>query len=125
MGFAGELYLARFVSLQGRGAEAEALFQALLGRESEAARDAPTQARLHLYYGNHLAEQGAHEDAERELLAAAALLGGDLARGTGQASPGDMIDGFVALYRQWGRPDKVQDYEALRRPSAVQAQAAP
>jgi serine/threonine protein kinase len=109
----GDLYLARFTSLQGRHDEADALFAALLAREAETAPGSRVRARLHLFHGCHLTARGAYEAAELELLAAAGQLA-DLSRGTSDGNPGDLVGALVDLYERWGKPERAREYRALR-----------
>jgi hypothetical protein len=108
-----ELSIARFVSLQGRNEEADQMFQALMMREEEAKQNATALARMHLFYGAHVAKQGQFELAEQHLRAAADALD-DIRQGTWNTVPDDVIIEFVALYRAWGKADKVAQYEHLR-----------
>jgi eukaryotic-like serine/threonine-protein kinase len=110
--FNGDVYIARFVSLRGRHDEAEALFQALLPREREA-DDPQSRARLYLFYGSDLIRRGQYEQAEQRLRAAEDRLD-DIRRGTDLSQPDDLIAEFIALYQAWGKPQKVQEYQALR-----------
>jgi tetratricopeptide (TPR) repeat protein len=105
---------ARFVSLQGRREEADAMFQALIAREAEARDDRNVLARLHLAYGAHLAAQGRLEEAEQRLQAAVNTMG-DVRRGTRYDMLDDIIIEFIALYQAWGKPDKVAEYQSLQR----------
>jgi len=109
----GDLFIARFVSLQGRFEESGPLLQALLAREHEADDD-QTRARLHMCWGSDLARQGLYQQAEQSLLAAADRLG-DVHRGTSDKTPDDLIGEFIALYRAWGRPELADEYEAMRK----------
>src|SRR5262249_30251462 len=108
-----ELSIARFVSLQGRMDEADQMFQTLLTREDEARENSQVLARMHLFYGSHLARQSQFEDAERHLQMAAGALD-DIRQGTWSILPDDVITEFIALYQAWGKTDKVTEYLRLR-----------
>jgi tetratricopeptide (TPR) repeat protein len=109
--FAAELYVPRFVSMQGRLDEAEPMFQSLISRQEAGARF--VRARLHLFYGGHLARRGLFEQSEQELLGAAELAG-DIRLGTLQTHPDDIILEFIALYDAWGQADRAEEYRQLR-----------
>jgi len=104
--------LARFLTMQKRFDEAETVFAAEFERAEGAQPDGRT-ARLHLYYGLHLAARGAFADAEAHLLEAVKHAG-DARNGTWDSHPDDLILGFIELYRRWGNSDKVREYELLR-----------
>jgi hypothetical protein len=107
-----DLYIAQFVSLQGRLDEAEPLMQAMLKRENEA-ESAQSHARLHRCYGSHLIRRGLYQEAETSLNAAVDRLG-DVREGTSRIYRDDVITEFIALYEAWGKPEKVKHYQALR-----------
>jgi eukaryotic-like serine/threonine-protein kinase len=113
MGYTAEPFIASFVSMQHRFEEAESLFRPLLATE-ERLPDDRTRARLHAMYGSHLARWGHFEDAERELQRAASGLD-DIRRGTWDSHPDDVIVAFIALYQAWDKPEKVAEYQTLRR----------
>jgi len=106
-----DIYVAHFVSLQGRIDEAEGLYQSLQDREDLAGRF--ERARLHLYYGSHLARKGQYAQAEEQLERCVSILG-DIRSGTSAVFRDDVILGYIALYSAWDRPDKVAQYERLR-----------
>src|SRR6185369_10839947 len=89
------------------------MFRTLLAREEEAKEKATVLSRLHLFYGAHLAKSGQYEVAEQHLQAAADALD-DIRQGTWNIVPDDVILEFIALYRAWGKADKVAEYERLR-----------
>jgi 8-oxo-dGTP pyrophosphatase MutT (NUDIX family) len=109
--FASELYVARFVSMQGRLDEAEPIFQSLIAREGTS--DRFSRARLHLFYGGQLARRELYEEAEHELSNAVELIG-DVRLGTLTSHPDDIILEFIALYDAWGKPDRAEEYRRLR-----------
>ena len=113
MQFSAELYIARFISLQGRLDDAEGLFAALRSREHEAADESPTVARLHMFYGGHLVRRGEYDQAEQHLQRAAQLI--DIHHGSIDSNPDDLAAEFVALYQAWGKPDKMQEYQEVGR----------
>ncbi len=104
--------LGRFLSMQNRYDEAEAVFAAEFER-AEAAGPNGRIARLHLDYGLHLAARGAYEDAEAQLLEAVRQAG-DVRAGTWYSHPDDLMVGFIELYRKWGKVEKVCEFEQLR-----------
>jgi tetratricopeptide (TPR) repeat protein len=108
----GDLFIARFVSLQERFEESGPLLQSLLTREHEADDD-QTRARIYMCWGSDLARRGLYEQAEQNLLVAADRLG-DVRRGTDDKTAGDLIAEFIALYRAWGKPELADEYEAMR-----------
>ncbi|MCI0366172.1 MAG: serine/threonine-protein kinase [Phycisphaerales bacterium] len=109
--YEGEVYVARFVSLQGRLDETEALFQALFPRENEL--QSQLRARLHLFYGAYLSQRGLYADAEQELRTAAGALD-DFRLGTCRHNPDDVLVELIALYDAWGKPDKADEYRRMR-----------
>ena len=106
------MFLAGFVSAQGRLDEADLLFAPLIAAEGRIS-DPRTRARLHIFYGAHLARRADFDAAERELDAAAQALG-DITRGTWDSHPDDLIFAYINLYNDWGRPDRAQSYARLR-----------
>jgi hypothetical protein len=104
--------LARFLSMQDRFDEAEAVFAEEFAR-AEGAGPNGRIARLHLNYGLHLAACGAYEEAEAQLLEAVRQAG-DVRAGTWYSHPDDLIVGFIELYRKWGNKEKVREFEQLR-----------
>jgi serine/threonine protein kinase len=104
---------AHFLSRQGRADEAADLFASLLAREDEAREDISTLARLHMYYGAHLAARGDFSAAEHHLLIAVEAIG-DVRKGTRGFFRDDLIFELLQLYRVWNKPDKVAEYERLR-----------
>jgi tetratricopeptide (TPR) repeat protein len=112
-GFNAELYIARFVSMQGRLDEAEPLFQSLLARAETEVNDGP-QARTHMFYAGQLARKGLFEEAEREMQRAVGLRGGDVRRGTWMAHPDDLLVEFIALYQTWNKPEQAAEYARMR-----------
>jgi eukaryotic-like serine/threonine-protein kinase len=111
--FNAQMYIARFVSLQNRLDEADALFRTLLETSEQAETDVQ-RARAHLLYGSHLARRGRFEDAERELLIAVDLRGGDPRHGTWVMHRDDIVVEFIALYQAWGKPDRADEFRRLR-----------
>jgi tetratricopeptide (TPR) repeat protein len=111
--FDSELYVATFVSMQGRLDEAEPLFQALFAREKQV-QDSHARARLHLFYGSQLTRRNRFEEAERELESAVNNVG-DIRRGTWDTHPDDMILAYITLYKAWGKPERVEEYQQLRQ----------
>ncbi len=118
LAFDSELYVARFVSQQGRLDEAEPIFESLLGRAEGAERN--VRARLHLFYGSHLTHRQSFEEAERQLMTAAELTG-DVRRGTWQTFPDDILIELIALHDACGRPERADEYR--RRQAEVLATA--
>lgn len=112
LAFAADLYVARFVSAQGRLDEAESLFDSLLARE-EQVTETRVRARLHKFLGSHLMLRGRFEEAERELLITVAHLD-DMRQGTLDTYPDDVVLAFIALYDAWGKPERVGEYQRLR-----------
>lgn len=108
-----DLFIAGFVSMQGRLEEAGVLFGPLL-EAAEGQADARTRARVHIMYGRHLVRCARYKEAERELLLAAERVG-DVLIGTWDSHPDDLILAFISLYEAWGKPDKAADYRTLRR----------
>jgi serine/threonine protein kinase/tetratricopeptide (TPR) repeat protein len=113
MVFDTEIWVARFVSLQGRLLEAEAMFQSLLARAEETDLAANVRARLHLFQGSNLCRRGAFEEAEAEIQIAADTVS-DFRMGTRNTNPDDILVEFIALYNAWGKPEKADEYHALR-----------
>ncbi len=109
--FVSELYIAHFVSMQGRLDEAEPLFQTLLARETHADRN--ERARLHLFYAGQLTRRGLFPEAEQQLLRTGEFLD-DIRKGTWTTHPDDVILGWIELYDAWGKPEKVEEYQRLR-----------
>jgi hypothetical protein len=107
----GDLYLAHFVSAQGRLDEADALFGEILARRAQFT-DEITSARLGLFVAHHVMRRGRLDEAQAHLVAARNALG-DLARGTTPLHRTDLIEAFVALYRAWDKPDQAAEYERL------------
>ncbi len=110
--FVADLSVARFVSLQGRSEEAEALFQALQSRVGETADDNLTRARLRLYYGSHLRTQKRFDASEKEIQAAADTVP-DIRQGTCGHNPDDIIVEFIALYDDWGKPEEAVKFREM------------
>jgi hypothetical protein len=110
--FDAELFLARFVSLQGRSAEADELFAALLDREQEVTTESRTYARLHLYVASHLRRNEEYAAAEAHLKNAERALA-DVRLGTLFANPDDVLAECVALYQAWEKPAEEAHYAAL------------
>lgn len=104
--------LGRFLSMQNRFDEAEAVFAEEFER-AEGAGPNGRIARLHLNYGLYLGARGAYEDAEAHLLEAVRQAG-DVRAGTWYSHPDDLIVGFIELYRKWGKKEKAREYEQLR-----------
>lgn len=107
-----ELYVAHFVSMQGRIEEAEPMFRSLLAR-AEQLPEHRARARLHLFYGSHLARRELFQEAEQQLGTAVELVR-DIRVGTWNTHPDDIIVGFIALYGAWGKLEKVEEYQRLR-----------
>ena len=107
-----DLSVARFVSLQERLDEAEALFQSLLNRKGDAADDSRALARIHLFYGSHLRLQKNFEASEKELQIAASTVP-DICHGTSIFNPDDIVVEFIALYDDWGKPEKAAEYRQM------------
>jgi tetratricopeptide (TPR) repeat protein len=107
-----EMYVAAFVSMRGGFAEAETLFAALLERVGKIP-DERVRARLYALYANHLTRRGEYARAEESLGRAAAELG-DIRRGTWDPYPDDVIVTYIALYKAWGKPERIAEYEMLR-----------
>jgi hypothetical protein len=110
--FNADLYVARFVSLLGRFDEAESLFDSLFAREAQTS-DPRIRARLHLFYGSHLAQLRLFDGAEQHLDAAANLLD-DVRQGTSNVNRDDVLSEFIALYKAWGKSERAAEYERLR-----------
>ena len=72
------------------------------------------QARLHLFYGGHLARRGSFEQAEQHLVRAVERTSGKWA-GTLDTHPDDVLVEFIALYDAWGRAEKADGYRGLRQ----------
>jgi tetratricopeptide (TPR) repeat protein len=106
-----ELYAACFVSMQGRLDEAASLFQASIAHEQQLT-EPRDRARLHLFYAGHLTRARRFEDAERELQGAVALAG-DVRKGTWDQNPNDLLQGLVALYQAWDKPERAEEYRGL------------
>jgi tetratricopeptide (TPR) repeat protein len=111
--FDAEVWLTRFVSLQGRLDEAEAMFQSLLVRAEDAGLSANVRARVHLFHGSNLCAQGAFEESEEEIQTAADLVS-DFRMGTRKQNPDDILVEFIELYDAWGKPERADEYEAIR-----------
>lgn len=75
-----ELYIAHFVSMQGRLDGADALYNPLLSRIPDLTKGG--EVRAHALYGSHLVRCGRFEEAERSLLDAVEITG-DVRRGAG------------------------------------------
>jgi tetratricopeptide (TPR) repeat protein len=110
--FLPDMYIALFVSRQGRLDEAEALFQALLLREHDDPSDL-LRARLHVWYANHLTACGQFAQAEDHLRLAVQRIG-DVETGTSTTHPDDVVLGFISLYEAWGKADDAEAYRRLR-----------
>jgi eukaryotic-like serine/threonine-protein kinase len=112
--FMPEFYLARFVSMQNRLDEADALFDAVFAQETEQ-QDSPRMlACLRVFYADHLVRLGRFEEAESALNSAVALVG-DVRLGTWDSHPDDIVLGFASLYQAWGKPDKLREFQKLRQ----------
>lgn len=112
LAFYADAYAARFVSMLRRLDEADALFQTLLDRAAEVT-DAHVRARLHLFFGQHLALQVRFEEAELSLQSAAECLD-DVRTGTRPTHADDLAAAFAELYSAWGRPELARGYAELR-----------
>jgi hypothetical protein len=112
--FDAEIWVARFLSQQGRLAESQAMSQTLLARAEHADLSKNVRARLHLVHGSNLRRLGAMADAEAQLQTAADTVD-DVHLGTRNLTPDDILIEFIALYSAWGKPERVQAYEALRQ----------
>mgnify|MGYP002078617618 CR=1 FL=1 len=110
--FDAEVYLAGFLSMQGRFDEAEAAFQTLSGPELSA-MPARSRARLRLIGAAHLRRRGHFEQAEQQLRQVVAIVQ-DIRLGTWDDLPDDIILGFVELYHAWGKPVEHEQYRRLR-----------
>jgi hypothetical protein len=115
MDWGPRIFLARFLSAQGRREEAEAAFESILARE-EAIADPYDRAKLHLFHGSHLVALGEYETAEHSIAAAVALVE-DLRLGIFRSHPDGVIVGLIALYEAWGRPDEADRYRRLQQES--------
>lgn len=104
---------AHFISRQGRTDDAADLFASLLVREEEAREDGSTFARLHMYYGSHLAARGEFAAAEQHLLIAVDVMG-DVRKGTRSYFRDDLVVELIRLYELWNRPEKIAEYERIR-----------
>jgi hypothetical protein len=113
MQFDAEVWLARFVSLQGRTDAAEAMFQTLRTRAEQARLSANVRARLHLFHGGNLCRLGKFEESEAELQIAADILP-DFRLGTRTVNPDDVLVEYIGLYRAWGKPQRAREYEIMR-----------
>jgi hypothetical protein len=118
--FDADLWVARFIWLQGRDEEASRAFDVLSSQASALPRGRKL-ARLHLFRGCDLARRELYEDAERELLAAVAALD-DYRLGTCLANPDDLLLELIALYDAWGRPEEAERHRReweLTEPAAI------
>ena len=106
-----EMYVARFLSKQGRLDEADAIFNKLLAHVQDIEAP-PTRARLLLFHGGHPALRGQYEGAEAQILGAVEIMGAP-ELGTWQAHPDDILMELIALYEAWGKPDVADRYRAL------------
>ena len=113
MMFDAEVWTARFVSLQGRLDQAEAMFQSLLARAASVELGNDVRARLHLFHGSNQCRLGAFEESEVEIQNAADALE-DFRLGTRNKNPDDVLIEFIALYTAWGKPEKADEYRVLR-----------
>lgn len=104
---------AKFVSMQGRLDEADAQFAILLPRIEEARIDPGMFAGMHACYAAHLVNRGQFALAEEHLQTAAGALS-DVRAGTHFLFPDNVIVEFIKLYRSWGKPEKVAEYERLQ-----------
>jgi len=124
--FDAEVWIARFVSLQGRLDEAESMFQSLLTRAGVLIRGAPrmgapeqvdlratVRARVHLFHGSNLCRLGVFEESEIEIRTAADTLD-DFRLGTHNSNPDDVLVEFINLYNAWGKPERAAEYQAIR-----------
>jgi len=111
--FDADLWIARFVSLQGRLNDAELMIQSLTDRAQVIDLDDRSRARLHLFHGSNLRRLEAFEESELELLTAADSLT-DYRLGTNNANPDDILIEFIALYNDWGKPELADEYQAMR-----------
>ncbi len=107
-----DVYLARFASMQCRLDEAESMFASLLSGALDGCGDF-VRARLHAFYGTHLARCGQFDRAEEQIQTAAAILGGP-GLGGADTHPDDVVLAFIALYEAWGKPDEAEEYRRLR-----------
>lgn len=113
MQFDAEVWMVRFVSLQGRGDAAETMFQSLLARADAADLTANVRARLHLFHGSNLYRLGKFEESETEIQTAADTLS-DFRLGTRTVNPDDVLVEYIGLYRAWGKPQRAREYEIMR-----------
>jgi tetratricopeptide (TPR) repeat protein len=112
MTYGPDLFVASFVSIQGRLDEADALFRPLIA-VADTQHEFRTSARAHLMFANHLIRCRRFEEAEIHLNAASAIVG-DIRQGTWDSHPDDIILGYTNLYKAWNKPEKLPEYERLR-----------
>lgn len=108
-----QAYIAAFVSMQGRGEEADKMFSDLAARRNEVL-EKRARARLMALYGAHLTRRGRFAEAERELQAAADCLG-DIRIGTLDTHPDDVVQMFIDLYTAWGNSAKAAEFVKMQR----------
>jgi hypothetical protein len=110
MTFEADLYVANFVSMQQRLAEADGLFAGLgveVGRQTEAR----VVAIFHLFHGCHLMRLGRYEEAEAEMRYTEAW---SKAANEGFRDPNPEVrQAFAALYEAWGKPEQAAEYRAM------------
>jgi tetratricopeptide (TPR) repeat protein len=114
MTFDGEVWIVRFISLQGRLDEAEAMFQSLILRAETADLIASIRSRLHLFHGSNLRRLGSFDESELEIHRAADLMD-DFRMGTRNITPDDILLEFISLYSIWGKPELADEYERMRK----------
>jgi tetratricopeptide (TPR) repeat protein len=116
--FENALFVARFVSMQGRLDEAETIFDSLQPKV-EGLADVWVRTRFHIYQGRHLTRRGRFDDAE-QALQRALKSSGDIRRGSWVMYPDELILAFIELYEASGKTEEAEAYRQMcQRPSVV------
>jgi len=105
--------IARSLKDDGKAAAAQPLFAAALQWSMRLLpEDHPFIAVARAGYGDCLADNGRHAEAERQLLAAFSTVQTEL--GNAHAATRRLAEKLVRLYEAWGRTDEAEKYRNLR-----------
>lgn len=106
-------WFARFTSLAGRLDDADALFAELQAEKyAEVLRTEANGAYTMLFQAGHLARRGKFDESEAELFRLCERQEGVI-NGINIAHPDDIARMFIEVYSLWGKPEKVQEYQAI------------
>jgi hypothetical protein len=108
-----EAWVARFLSLQEQGDQADSLLRTLVQRPETNTLHSRVHARILLFHGGNLRRLGRFEESEVFLKPASSMLD-DVKKGTLDSTPDDLLVELIALYHAWGKPERSREYEAER-----------